>query len=204
MSMDGEAVDGVGGLTGGRREVLDGEREERAVGKRVPVEEQEQRPFAGHDATLVPRSYGSPMDPHALTAQQIADLNEAAAIHGRLGIRILEASPQRVVGTMPVEGNTQPYGLLHGGASVLLAESLGSYGSALHAGAGFIAVGIEINATHHRAVTSGVVTGTATPVHLGRTVATWETVVVDDRDRRVCTARLTCLIRPAQAAPGEG
>ena len=81
-----------------------------------------------------------------------------------MGIEITEASPDRVVGTMPVEGNTQPYGLLHGGASVVLAESLGSIGAALHAGRDRIAVGIEINATHHRSVTSGTVTGVATPV----------------------------------------
>ncbi len=69
---------------------------------------------------------------------------------GRMGIRILEASRERVVGTMPVEGNTQPYGILHGGASCVLAESLGSLGSALQAGPDRYTVGIEINATHHR------------------------------------------------------
>jgi 1,4-dihydroxy-2-naphthoyl-CoA hydrolase len=123
-----------------------------------------------------------------------------AALHERMGIEVIEASPDRVVATMPVEGNTQPYGLLHGGASVVLAESLGSIGSALHAGLDKIAVGVDINATHHRAVRSGTVTGTATPVHLGSTTTTYEIVVTDDQDRRVCTARLTCLLRPAPAA----
>jgi uncharacterized protein (TIGR00369 family) len=99
---------------------------------------------------------------------------------------------------MPVEGNTQPYGLLHGGASAVLAETLGSYGAVLHAGAGRIAVGIDLNVTHHRAVTSGVVTGVATPVHLGSTVATYQVVISDERDRRVATARLTCLLRDAR------
>ena len=113
----------------------------------------------------------------------------------RMGIELVEASAERVVGRMPVAGNTQPYGLLHGGASCVLAESLGSVGSAIHAGEGRIAVGVDINATHHRAVTSGVVTGVATPVHRGRSSATYEIVISDEQDRRVCTARLTCMLR---------
>ena len=79
-----------------------------------------------------------------------------------MGIEYLEAGPERVVAKMPVKGNTQPYGLLHGGASCVLAETLGSVGAALHAGAGRIAMGIEINATHHRSATEGYVTGVAT------------------------------------------
>jgi uncharacterized protein (TIGR00369 family) len=114
-----------------------------------------------------------------------------------MGIEFLEASAERLVGRMPVAGNTQPYGLLHGGASCVLAESLGSIGAVLHAGEGRIAVGIEINATHHRAVSEGYVTGVATRVHGGRTLATYEIVISDDRDRRVCTARLTCMLRDA-------
>ncbi len=123
---------------------------------------------------------------------------EADSLSERMGIVITEAGPDLVRGTMPVEGNTQPYGLLHGGASCVLAESLGSIGSALHAARmGKIAVGIEINATHHRGVRDGVVTGTATAVHQGGTLATYEIVIVDERDRRVCTARLSCMLRPA-------
>jgi 1,4-dihydroxy-2-naphthoyl-CoA hydrolase len=118
----------------------------------------------------------------------------------RMGIEVLEASPDRLVATMPVQGNTQPYGLLHGGASVVLAETLGSIGAALHAGLGKAVVGLDINATHHRAARSGVVTGTATPISLGRTLACYEVVVTDDQGRRVCTSRITCLIR--DAAPG--
>ncbi|TYB44735.1 PaaI family thioesterase [Actinomadura chibensis] len=114
-----------------------------------------------------------------------------------MGVEVLEASPERVVGRMPVKGNTQPYGLLHGGASCVLAESLGSVGAALHAGPGRIAVGVEINATHHRSATEGHVTGVATRTHGGRTLATYEIVLTDDRDRRVCTARLTCMLRDA-------
>lgn len=118
-------------------------------------------------------------------------------IHDRLGIEISEASPERVVGTMPVEGNTQPYGLLHGGASCVLAESLASIGSALHASPDRVAVGVDINATHHRGVSSGQVTGVATPLRLGRTVATYEIVISDAGGHRVCTARLTCQLVPA-------
>ena len=116
----------------------------------------------------------------------------------RMGIKFLELTPERVVASMPVEGNTQPYGLLHGGASCVLAESLGSIGSALHAGPGRIAVGVDINATHHRSVTSGVVTGVATPLHRGRSSATYDIVITDEQDRRVCTARLTCMLRDAR------
>jgi 1,4-dihydroxy-2-naphthoyl-CoA hydrolase len=126
--------------------------------------------------------------------------NVRAALHDRMGIEILEASAERVVGTLPVEGNQQPFGLLHGGASCVLAESLGSIGATIHAQPDGIAVGIEINATHHRAVSKGVVTGVATPLHLGRTVASYAIVITDDQDRRVCTARLTCQVvakRPA-------
>jgi uncharacterized protein (TIGR00369 family) len=112
-----------------------------------------------------------------------------------MGIEITEAGPERLVARMPVSGNRQPYGLLHGGASVVLAETLGSLGAALHAGPERIAVGIEISATHHRSATSGHVTGTATPISLGRTLATYEIVIVDDEGRRVCTSRLTCLLR---------
>ncbi|WP_157245473.1 PaaI family thioesterase [Nonomuraea typhae] len=111
-----------------------------------------------------------------------------------MGIEILHASPERVVGRMPVEGNTQPYGLLHGGASVVLAESLGSIGAAIHAGEGRIAVGIEINATHHRSAKSGHVTGVATRLHGGRSLATFEVVITDDAERRVCTSRITCML----------
>ena len=129
----------------------------------------------------------------------LADL-PVAALHARMGIEILEVGPDRVVGRMPVEGNTQPYGLLHGGASCVLAEGLGSYAAAVHAHPDGIALGLELNASHHRAVSSGWVTGTCVPLHRGRTVATYEIVIRDEQDRPTCTARLTCLIRPAAAA----
>jgi 1,4-dihydroxy-2-naphthoyl-CoA hydrolase len=116
----------------------------------------------------------------------------------KMGIKLVEISAERVVGTMPVEGNTQPYGLLHGGASVVLAETLGSVGSAVHAHPDRLSVGIEINATHHRAATSGTVTGTATAIHLGRSMATYEVVVTDERGKRVCTSRITCALMPRE------
>ena len=140
-------------------------------------------------------------------AQQIIDrFNDIGAdsLTGRMGIKILAASPERVVGTMPVEGNTQPMGLLHGGASCVLAESLGSLGSALHAGPDRITVGIEINATHHRGASAGLVTGVATLIHGGRTMATYDIVITDEQGKRVCTARLSCLHRdsvPGNARP---
>ncbi|HUR08134.1 MAG TPA: hotdog fold thioesterase [Nonomuraea sp.] len=112
-----------------------------------------------------------------------------------MGIEFIEASAERVVARMPVAGNTQPYGLLHGGASAVLAETLGSTGAAIHAGADRMAVGIEINATHHRSATSGFVTGVATRLHGGRSIATYEIEITDEQGRRVCTSRLTCMLR---------
>lgn len=120
-------------------------------------------------------------------------------IHGRLGIEVTAASADEVVGTMPVAGNEQPFGALHGGASALLAESLASIGSALHAGPDSGVVGIEVNATHHRAVRSGQVTGRAVPLHRGRRVATWQVEIRDDDGRLSCTARVTCLITAPEA-----
>jgi 1,4-dihydroxy-2-naphthoyl-CoA hydrolase len=119
----------------------------------------------------------------------MGELNE------KLGVVIVEATPERVVATMPVEGNRQPYGLLHGGASVALAESLGSTLAALNCPPDRSAVGIEIGATHHRSALSGLVTAVATPLNVGRTLVTSDIVVRDDQDRRVCTVRLTCMLR---------
>ena len=120
------------------------------------------------------------------------------ALNDRMGVQVTELARDRVVATMPVAGNTQPYGLLHGGASVVLAETLGSIGSAVHAHPDRIAVGVDINATHHRAVTDGVVTGVATPLHLGRSMASWQVEITDERGRRVCTSRITCALVPAE------
>jgi 1,4-dihydroxy-2-naphthoyl-CoA hydrolase len=134
--------------------------------------------------------------------RHVFDQPAADTLVARMGITITEASASRVVGTMPVAGNTQPYGLLHGGASCVLAETLGSLGSALHAGPDRITVGIEINATHHRGASAGLVTGVATLLHGGRTMTTYEILITDEQGRRVCTSRLSCLIR--DAVPGGG
>ena len=116
----------------------------------------------------------------------------------RMGIVITEWDPKRLVATMPVTGNLQPYGLLHGGASCVLAETLGSIAAALNAGDERQALGIEINASHHRAVRDGIVTGVCTPVHEGGSVATYAIEITDEQGRPTCTARLTCVLRRAK------
>lgn len=113
----------------------------------------------------------------------------------RIGLEFLEASPERVVARIPVEGNTQPYGLLHGGATAALCETIGSVGAALAAGLDRTVVGIELNVNHIRAVREGSVTATGTPVHMGRTTGVWDMLVHDDEDRVVAVARLTLAIR---------
>jgi uncharacterized protein (TIGR00369 family) len=140
-------------------------------------------------------TYSEPPGEQEPTEDMLTTLRRGAVgtLIERMGIELIEATPERLVATMPVTGNTQPYGLLHGGASVVLAETLGSYGAALYAAPGRQAVGVEINATHHRSASSGLVTGTAVAIHLGSTAATYEIVVVDSASRRLCTARLTCV-----------
>jgi uncharacterized protein (TIGR00369 family) len=116
------------------------------------------------------------------------------ALDKKMGIEIIEASPERLVGTMPVDGNTQPMGLLHGGANVVLAESLGSVGTQLHAGPHRRIVGVDINATHHKSATSGVVTAVATAITLGKTLCSYNVEITNENGERTCTARITCLI----------
>jgi 1,4-dihydroxy-2-naphthoyl-CoA hydrolase len=125
----------------------------------------------------------------------IAQLPEGMGrLNEKMGIELVEVGAERVVGTMPVAGNTQPFGLLHGGASVVLAETLGSIGSAIHAHPHKVAVGVDINATHHRAATTGTVTAVATAVHLGRSSTSYDVVITDERGKRVCTSRITCAL----------
>jgi 1,4-dihydroxy-2-naphthoyl-CoA hydrolase len=130
----------------------------------------------------------------------MTDFNEILNDRGRgaldkkMGIEITEASPQRLVGRMPVEGNTQPFGILHGGANVVLAESLGSVGTHLHAGPSRRIVGIEISASHHKSATEGYVTAVATAVTLGKTLCTYNVEITNDKGEKTCTARITCLI----------
>ena len=141
---------------------------------------------------MTPPATDTPEHAEFLRSFPMGDLNE------KMGVELLEVSPERVVGTMPVKGNTQPYGLLHGGASVVLAESLGSVGSAMHAHPDRLAVGVDINATHHRSAREGVVTGTATAIHLGRSSACYEVVITDEQGRRLCTSRITCALVPVK------
>ncbi|HEY1135519.1 MAG TPA: hotdog fold thioesterase [Nocardioides sp.] len=157
------------------------------------------------DSTDNAGSSSTPATPAAATPS-IDDLMAAmpqgmGALNEKMGIRLVEVSPERIVATMPVEGNTQPYGLLHGGASVVLAETLGSIGSALHAHPDRAAVGVDINATHHRAATSGTVTAVATPAHLGRTSTSFEVVISNEAGKRICTARITCALIPVDRVP---
>jgi 1,4-dihydroxy-2-naphthoyl-CoA hydrolase len=113
----------------------------------------------------------------------------------RVGIEILEAEPDRVVARMPVEGNRQPFGLLHGGATGTLCETVGSIGASLAAAPDRTAVGIELNVNHLRAVTQGHITATGTPLHSGRSVAVWDVRVQDDDDRLIAVGRLTLAVR---------
>lgn len=113
----------------------------------------------------------------------------------RMGMEWLETTPERVVARIPVAGNTQPFGLLHGGASAVLAESAGSVLANLNAGPGRFAVGIELSCSHHRSAREGWVTAVATPLSVGRTLVTSQVIVSDDGGRPICTARLTCFLR---------
>ena len=127
---------------------------------------------------------------------------QSSALDAKMGLEVTELTAQRVVGSMPVEGNTQPYGLWHGGASCVLAETLASIGSFAHAQPGGRAVGVDINATHHRPARAGRVTGVATALHLGRRVTSYEVVISHDSGVRVCTARVTChVLRPDHDDP---
>jgi uncharacterized protein (TIGR00369 family) len=118
----------------------------------------------------------------------------------KMGIEFLELSPQRSIATMPVEGNTQPFGLVHGGAFVVLAETLGSFAANAYAfGRGKLAVGIEVSASHSRSATAGMVTGVCEAIHLGSSLTTHEIAITDDDGRRLSTVRITNFLRTAPA-----
>jgi uncharacterized protein (TIGR00369 family) len=125
-------------------------------------------------------------------------------IHGLLGVEVVEAGPARVVLRLPVDWKVhQPYGILHGGVSALLAESAASYGAALAAGPDRQVVGIELNASHLQSVSDGHLTAVATPVRAGRTVQVWAISLSDDDGRAICEARCTLAVRGAPGgAPG--
>jgi 1,4-dihydroxy-2-naphthoyl-CoA hydrolase len=126
--------------------------------------------------------------------------NGAGELADAMGIEFTEFTAERAVARMPVMGNRQTVGYMHGGAYVVLGESLGSMAANLHAGPGRLAIGIDINATHTRSAKQGYVTGVCTPISLGRTIAVHEIVVTDDEGRRCCTIRITNLITDMPAA----
>lgn len=137
--------------------------------------------------------------PASVDGLEWAQRRGLGALADKMGMRITEFTVERSAATMPVEGNTQPVGLMHGGAYVVLGESLGSMAANLHAGPGRLAVGVDINATHTRSATSGVVTGVCTPIHLGRSITVHEIVVTDDQGRRCSTIRITNMIKDQPA-----
>ncbi|HVF19264.1 MAG TPA: hotdog fold thioesterase [Mycobacteriales bacterium] len=135
-----------------------------------------------------------PEQPPAELLELIMQAGQGSLVE-RMGIVFTSVANDRLEATMPVDGNRQPYGLLHGGASCVLAETLASMGAALNAWPERIAMGIEINASHHRSATEGLVRGVATPLRLGRTLSSWAVDIDDAQGRRVCTARVTCVLR---------
>lgn len=136
--------------------------------------------------TTRPEPSSQPHEPWQIT---LGELDE------KMGVQIVEQSAERVVATMPVEGNRQSFGLLHGGASLAVGEAVGSWAAVIHASSmGRSAVGVDVSATHHRSATSGMVTITATAISLGRTMTSHEVVITDEQDRRLCTLRITNLI----------
>jgi 1,4-dihydroxy-2-naphthoyl-CoA hydrolase len=133
----------------------------------------------------------------AATANRLVEAGQGGAMVKLIGLEYLELAGDRVVARIPVAPNTQPYGLLHGGATAALCETIGSMGTALAVGLERIVTGIELNVNHLRAVRTGHVTATGTPLHVGRTTAVWDMRVHDDEDRLVAVGRLTLAIRDA-------
>ena len=132
-----------------------------------------------------------------MAAMDLGDVRSllVGGLDDKMGFELLEVSPELTRGRMPVQGNTQPFGLWHGGASCVLAESLASLAAVAAAGEGGNAFGVDINATHHAPARSGWVTGEARALRIGGTLGAWEVVLVDDAGQRLCTARVTCALR---------
>jgi 1,4-dihydroxy-2-naphthoyl-CoA hydrolase len=128
-------------------------------------------------------------------AARLANEHMRTGLAERLGIEWLEISGERVMARMPVEGNVQPYGILHGGATAALCETVASVGTAVRVGAEKRVTGVELNINHIRAVTAGAVTATGVPLHVGRTTAVWDMRVHDDDERLIAVSRLTLAIR---------
>lgn len=137
---------------------------------------------------------GVPFEVDPATTELMARWGDEQLID-RMGIKITEWNPERTVGTMPVARNRQYFGLLHGGASAVLAETLGSVAAWLWGMPDKVPLGAELSCSHHRSATDGKVTGVCTPLYRGRTVATFEIRISDEQERPICTARLTCLLR---------
>ncbi len=136
--------------------------------------------------------------PAGVTAEdalRVANESVPGTVMQKLGMEFLEVGLARIRARVPVAGNTQPYGLLHGGVTATLCESVGSFGTAVHAGLDRLVTGIELNLNHLRAVSDGHVTATGTPIHVGRTTAVWDFRVHDDEGRLTAVGRLTVLIR---------
>ena len=140
---------------------------------------------------MVPESNEVPAEQVLASMQRMS----LGALAEKMGIQLVELSAERAVATMPVEGNTQPIGLVHGGAYVVLGESLGSTAANVHAHPNGYAVGLEINATHHKSATTGTVTGTCTAIKLGKTLTSHEIKVTDESGDLLSTIRITNLIR---------
>lgn len=136
----------------------------------------------------------------ATNREKLEELRTKATRHlaERIGIEIVELLPERVVATMPVDDRTrQPFGILHGGASLVLAETIASLGGAMNVDLdAYAVVGLEINANHIRAKRDGIVTGTGHPIHVGRSTHVWEIRVVDEQSRPICVSRCTLAVVP--------
>lgn len=115
----------------------------------------------------------------------------------KMGVQVLEESAERVVATMPVEGNRQSLGLLHGGAMLALGEAVGSWAAVIHASSmGKVAVGVDVNATHHKSSKTGTVRATASAIHLGRSLTSHEVIIThESTGDRLCTLRITNFIK---------
>jgi 1,4-dihydroxy-2-naphthoyl-CoA hydrolase len=128
---------------------------------------------------------------HKLSAEEIYQITENTLVR-HLGIQIVEIGDDYIKASMPVDHRThQPMGILHGGASVALAETVGSLAAQMCAEPGHFCVGLEINANHIRSVRQGFVFGVATPVHVGRSTQVWNIRIADEQDKTVCISRLT-------------
>ena len=139
-----------------------------------------------------------------ISVQSLTDIHRDTVVD-RLGIEFLEVGSDFVRARVPVDGRTkQPMGILHGGVSVVLAETLGSCGAAFSAPLGTRSVGLDINANHLRSVTKGWVTGVARPIHIGRTTHVWQVELVNDQGQLTCVSRLTMAILTSQAVSGGG